>query len=39
MVRRLDPLAIFTDRHESERATALLDGLGIEHPLISAEPA
>ena len=35
----MDALTTFSDRREFERATALLDKLGIEHVLISPEPA
>ena len=35
----MDALTTFTDRREFERAAALLDTLGIEHALISPEPA
>jgi ArsR family metal-binding transcriptional regulator len=36
---RVDALTTFTDWREFERAVALLDKLGIEHTLISPEPA
>ena len=35
----MDALTTFTDRREFERAAALLDKLGIEHTVISPDPA
>lgn len=35
----MDTLTTFTDRREFDRAAALLDRLGIEHTLISPDPA